>query len=92
MDRAETKVGLVVVPGALTTDAAVLPMTNGGSIGLPQPMTSGVVYFSGKDIYYRSAGLPQPMISGVIYLFRENHILPLYGASAVNDRWGRLFI
>ena len=64
----------------------------GRSLGLPQPMTSGVVYFSGKDIYYRSVGLPQPMTSGVFYLFRENHIFPLCGASAANDRWGRLFI
>ena len=36
----------------------------GRSIGLPQPMTSGVVYFSGKDIYCRSVGLPQPIIDG----------------------------
>jgi hypothetical protein len=62
------------------------------SVWLPQPMTSGVVYFSGKDIYYRSVGLPQPMTSGVFYLFRENYIFPLCGASAANDRWGRLFI
>ena len=60
----------------------------GRSIGLPQPMTSGVVYFSGKDIYCRSVGLPQPMTSGVVYLFRETHMLPLCGASAANDRWG----
>jgi hypothetical protein len=64
----------------------------GRSIGLPQAMTSGVVYFSGKDIYCCSVGLPQPMTSGVVYLFRENHILPLCGASAANDRWDRLFI
>jgi hypothetical protein len=55
-------------------------------------MTSGVVYFSGKDLYCRSVGLPQPMTSGVINLFRENHILLLCGAFAANDRWGHLFI
>jgi hypothetical protein len=50
------------------------------------------MYFLGKYIYCRSVGLPQAMTSGVIYLFRENHILPLGGASAANDRWGHLFI
>jgi hypothetical protein len=64
----------------------------GRSTGLPQPMTSGVVYFLRKDIYCHFVGLSQPMTSGVIYLFRENHILLLCGASAANDRWGRLFI
>jgi hypothetical protein len=64
----------------------------GRSIELPQPMTSGLVYFSGKDIYCRSMELPQPMTSGVVNLFTENNILPLCGASAGNDRWGRLFI
>jgi hypothetical protein len=59
---------------------------------MPQPMTSGLVYFSGKDIYCRSVGLPQQMTSGVVNLFRENHILPLCGASAANDRWDHLFI
>ena len=61
----------------------------GRSIGLPQPMTSGVVYFSGRDIYCRSVGLPQLMTSGVVYLFRETHMLPLCGASTANDRWRR---
>jgi hypothetical protein len=64
----------------------------GRFIGLPQPMTSGLMYFSGKDIYCRSVGLPQPMTSGVINLFRENHILPLFRAFVANDRLGYLFI
>jgi hypothetical protein len=53
----------------------------GRSIGLPQPMTSGVVYFSGKDIYCRYVGPPQPMTNGAALW-----------AAAANDQWGRLFI
>jgi hypothetical protein len=64
----------------------------GSSIGLPQPMTSGIMYFLGKNIYCRSVGLLQLMTSGVVNLFRENHILSLRGAFAANDRWGHLFI
>jgi hypothetical protein len=55
-------------------------------------MTSGVIYFSGKVIYCRSEGLPQPMTSGVVYFSGKDIYLPLCGAAAANDQWGRLFI